>query len=100
RKEIFIKIENLSKKINNLIAVNNLSFKVNKGELLCILGPSGCGKTTVLRTIEGFLKPDLGKIYIDGDDITNLSPENRPASTVFQSSPYDCYRKCHVWVEI
>lgn len=82
---MFIKIDNLTKKFNNLVAVNNLSFQVNKGELICILGPSGCGKTTVLRTIGGFLNPDSGKIYIDGEDITNLPPENRPVSTVFQS---------------
>lgn len=82
---MFIKIDNLTKRFNDLIAVDDLSFQVDKGKLICILGPSGCGKTTVLRTIGGFLKPDFGKIYIDGEDITNLSPENRPVSTVFQS---------------
>ena len=82
---MFIKIDNLTKKFNDLIAVDNLSFQVNEGELICILGPSGCGKTTVLRTIGGFLKADSGNIYIDGEDISNLSPENRPVSTVFQS---------------
>ena len=82
---MFIKIDNLTKRFNDLIAVDDLSFQVDKGKLICILGPSGCGKTTVLRTIGGFLKPDSGKIYIDGEDITNLSPENRPVSTVFQS---------------
>lgn len=82
---MFINIKNLTKKFNDLIAVDNLSFQVDKGELICILGPSGCGKTTVLRTIGGFLKPSSGKIYIDGEDITNLPSENRPVSTVFQS---------------
>ncbi|NMA87497.1 MAG: ABC transporter ATP-binding protein [Tissierellia bacterium] len=82
---MFINIENLTKKFNDLVAVDNLSFQVNKGELVCILGPSGCGKTTVLRTIGGFLKLDSGKIYIDGEDITDLPSENRPVSTVFQS---------------
>lgn len=82
---MFINVQNLTKKFNNLIAVNDISFQLNKGELLCILGPSGCGKTTVLRTIGGFLKPDSGKIVIDGEDITSLSPEKRPVSTVFQS---------------
>ena len=82
---MFIKVENLTKKFGDLIAVDNLSFEVNKSELICVLGPSGCGKTTVLKTIGGFLKPEVGKIYIDGEDITNLAPEKRPVSTVFQS---------------
>lgn len=82
---MFISIKNLTKKFNDLIAVNDLSFQVKQGDLLCILGPSGCGKTTVLRTIGGFLKPDTGNIIIDGEDITLLSPEKRPVSTVFQS---------------
>ena len=48
-------------------------------------GPSGCGKTTTLRMAGGFLEPDRGHIYLDGEDITKLPPERRPVSTVFQS---------------
>ncbi|MCF6466464.1 ABC transporter ATP-binding protein [Clostridium sp. Cult2] len=82
---MFIKVENLTKKFGDLTAVDNLSFEVNKSELICLLGPSGCGKTTVLKIMGGFLKPEAGKIYIDGEDITSLPPEKRPVSTVFQS---------------
>lgn len=82
---MFIKITNLTKTFGNLIAVDNLNLEINKGQITCLLGPSGCGKTTTLKIIGGFLKPDTGKIIIDGDDITNMPPEMRPTSTVFQS---------------
>ena len=52
---------------------------------MCILGSSGCGKTTTLNMIGGFLKPDGGRVLLDGQDITALPPERRPVSTVFQS---------------
>ncbi len=51
---MLIKVDNLTKKFNDLVAVDNLSFQVEKGELICLLGPSGCGKTTALRMIGGF----------------------------------------------
>lgn len=82
---MFIKIDNVTKKFNDLIAVDDLSFQVEKGEFLCILGPSGCGKTTALAMIGGFLRPNTGKLFLDGEDITNLPPEKRHVSTVFQS---------------
>ena len=82
---MLIKVDNLTKKFNDLVAVDNLSFQAKKGEFLCLLGPSGCGKTTVLRMIGGFLKPDNGQIILDGENITNVSPEKRQVSTVFQS---------------
>ena len=82
---MFIKIENLTKTFGDIIAVNNLSLKINKGQITCLLGPSGCGKTTTLRAVGGFLKPDTGTIIVDGEDITNMPPEIRPTSTVFQS---------------
>lgn len=82
---MFLKACNLTKKYNQKPAVSNVSFEVNEGELLTILGPSGCGKTTILRAIGGFLKLDEGSIVLDNIDITNLPPEERPVSTVFQS---------------
>lgn len=53
-------------------AVNNISFKVSDGEFVCIVGPSGCGKSTILSVVAGLLKPSLGKVYLDNDEITNL----------------------------
>lgn len=82
---MFLEVNGLTKKYNDLIAVDNLSFGVEKGELICLLGPSGCGKTTTLRMIGGFLEPNSGSIVIDGEDVTNIPPEKRPVSTVFQS---------------
>ncbi len=82
---MFLQVKNIKKTFDDHIAVNKLNFEVNKGELVCLLGPSGCGKTTTLRIIGGFLKPDEGEIIIDGEDVTNIPPEKRPVSTVFQS---------------
>ncbi|GFN36129.1 ABC transporter ATP-binding protein [Tepidimicrobium xylanilyticum] len=82
---MFVKLENVTKTFNEVIAVDRLSFKVEKGQIMCLLGPSGCGKTTTLKSIGGFLKINSGRIIIDGQDITNLPPEIRPTSTVFQS---------------
>lgn len=70
---------------NEVVAVDQLSLEINKGQILCLLGPSGCGKTTTLKSIGGFLRIDGGRIIIDGEDITNMPPEMRPTSTVFQS---------------
>lgn len=82
---MYLQLKNLTKKFDNLVAVDNLNVYVNKGELVSLLGPSGCGKTTTLKMIGGFLHPDNGSIILDGVDITNMEPEKRPVTTVFQS---------------
>ena len=82
---MFVKLENVTKTFNDVVAVDQLSLEINKGQILCLLGPSGCGKTTTLKSIGGFLRIDGGRIIIDGEDITNMPPEMRPTSTVFQS---------------
>ena len=69
---------------DGVIAVDNLDLHVKKGEFVTFLGPSGCGKTTTLRMIAGFDKPNQGKIYLNGKDITELPPYKRPINTVFQ----------------
>ena len=58
---------------------------MRKGEFLVLLGPSGCGKTTTLRMIGGFERPDNGKIWIKGQDVSQLPPDKRDTNTVFQS---------------
>jgi putative spermidine/putrescine transport system ATP-binding protein len=65
--------------------VDGLDLEVAAGELLCILGPSGYGKTTTLRMIAGFLKPDSGRVLIDGKDMTELGAQHRPTAMVFQN---------------
>lgn len=79
-----IKLENITKKYGNLVAVDDFSLKVYEGELLCLLGPSGCGKSTTMRTVSGLERPTEGRVYIDGDDVTRQPAYDRDSSTVFQ----------------
>ena len=62
----------------------NADLELKEGEFHTFLGPSGCGKTTLLRLIAGFTAPDSGRIYLDGKDITDIPPEKRNISIVFQ----------------
>lgn len=78
-------LENISKSFGKNKVVEKFNISVEKGEIISFLGPSGCGKTTVLKIIGGFLKPDTGRVILDGEDITSRPPENREVSTVFQS---------------
>lgn len=80
-----LKIENLSHKFNNKIALDDINFEVNDGEFLAILGPSGCGKTTILRILIGLLEPTSGKIFMDDIDITHQDPAQRNMGIVFQN---------------
>lgn len=82
---MYLQLRGLTKEFDNKKVVDNLSLNIEKGEILCLLGPSGCGKTTTLKMIGGFLRPTLGKVIIENEDITKLPPESRPVSTVFQS---------------
>jgi iron(III) transport system ATP-binding protein len=66
-------------------AVNDISFKVPTGTLTTLLGPSGCGKTTTPRMIAGLEQASSGQIFINGQDVTQLSAYERPVSLVFQS---------------
>jgi putrescine transport system ATP-binding protein len=81
----FLKIEGLSKSFGNTKALDNVSLNIKKSELFSLLGSSGCGKSTLLRIIAGFEKPDSGKIYLDGQDITTLPPFLRPLNIMFQN---------------
>lgn len=68
-----------------VVAVDDVSFTVDKGELVTLLGPSGCGKTTILRMIGGFELPTKGEIFIDNESVGMLPPNRRNTSMVFQS---------------
>jgi len=65
-------------------AVENVTLSVRSGEFVSLLGPSGCGKTTLLRIVAGLLRPERGRVLLDGRDITRLAPEKRPLGMVFQ----------------
>jgi len=69
-----LEVKNLTKSFGGLIAVNNVSFSVDEGEIVGIIGPNGAGKTTLFNLITGYLKPDSGKIIFKGEDITGLPP--------------------------
>ena len=85
KREKIIEIANLTRQFDDgVVAVDNVSFYVRKGEFITFLGPSGCGKTTTLRMIAGFDKPTSGKIMLNGKDISDLPPNKRPINTVFQ----------------
>jgi len=81
----FIRIENVTKKFNDFVAVNNVSLDIYKGELFALLGGSGCGKTTLLRMLSGFESPTEGRVWIDGQDMTSVPPYERPVNMMFQS---------------
>ena len=83
--EPYIRIENVTKKFGEFVAVNNVSLNIYRGELFSLLGGSGCGKTTLLRMLAGFETPTGGKIYIDGVDMAGIPPYDRPTNMMFQS---------------
>ena len=79
-----IEVIGISKQFNKVVALANVSLRIEAGEFFSLLGPSGCGKTTLLRILAGLESPDEGKILLDGRDITRLPPERRPFNIVFQ----------------
>ena len=81
----FLKIENISKSFGKIKVLENINLNISKSEFFGLLGSSGSGKTTLLRILGGFEIPDSGRIYLDGLDITNLEPFERPLNYMFQS---------------
>ena len=81
----FLKIENISKSFGKIKVLENINLNISKSEFFGLLGSSGSGKTTLLRILGGFEIPDSGRIYLDGVDITNLEPFERPLNYMFQS---------------
>ena len=80
-----VRIEGVSKQFDGVTAVDDVSLEILKGELFAILGASGCGKTTLLRMLAGFEQPTSGRILIDGADMTDVPPYERPVNLMFQS---------------
>jgi spermidine/putrescine transport system ATP-binding protein len=80
-----VALRGVSKRFDDLVAVDGLDLELARGEFFTLLGPSGCGKTTTLRMIAGFEQPSEGQIQIEGEDVAALPPHRRPTNTVFQS---------------
>jgi len=80
-----IRLENVSKSFGAHPAVRDICLDIERGEFFALLGPSGCGKTSLLRLIAGFEAPDTGRIFIAGEDVTDLPPYRRPVNMMFQS---------------
>jgi len=80
-----LRIDSVVKKFGVLRAVDGLSLDIRSGEFFALLGPSGCGKTTLLRMLAGFETPDEGRILLDGADIAQVLPHQRPVNMMFQN---------------
>ncbi|HET9719069.1 MAG TPA: ABC transporter ATP-binding protein [Solirubrobacteraceae bacterium] len=79
-----VQLASLTKRFDEVTAVDDISLEIHPGEFFSLLGPSGCGKTTTLRMIAGFEPPSAGKILLDGTDVATWAPNRRNVNTVFQ----------------
>ena len=80
-----VRIENVTKRFDGVVAVDDLSLEIERGSFFAMLGPSGCGKTTTLRMIGGFEQPSEGRIYLGEREVSGLPAYKRDVNTVFQS---------------
>src|SRR5215210_8041930 len=83
--DIDVELRGVTKRFDDVVAVDSLDLVVYRGEFMSLLGPSGCGKTTTLRLIAGFEQPDEGQVLIGGEDVVGRPPYRRDVNTVFQS---------------
>jgi putrescine transport system ATP-binding protein len=81
----FLRIEGITRRFDEVVAVNDIHLDIRRGEIFALLGSSGCGKTTLLRMLGGFETPTSGRILLEGQDITGLPPYERPINMMFQS---------------
>jgi putrescine transport system ATP-binding protein len=81
----FVRIEKVSKRFDDFVAVDDVSLDVQQGEIFCLLGGSGSGKTTLLRMLAGFETPSAGRILVGGRDMSTVPPYERPVNMMFQS---------------
>ena len=97
-KKAEVKFENITKKFNETVAVDNVSCIFEAGTLTTLLGPSGCGKTTTMRMIAGLEDPSEGNVVIDGNVVNDVEPKDRDVAMVFQS--YALYPNMNVYENI
>ncbi|MBT9485949.1 MAG: ATP-binding cassette domain-containing protein, partial [Rubrivivax sp.] len=94
----FLTIRNVVKDFGGFKAVNNVNLEIAKGEIFALLGSSGCGKSTLLRMLAGFETPTSGQIILDGQDLADQPPYQRPMNMMFQS--YALFPHLTVWENI
>ncbi len=83
--QAYVRIEGITKRFGDFVAVNSVSLDVYRGEIFCLLGGSGCGKSTLLRMLAGFEQPSAGSVFLDGHDLAGIPPYERPVNMMFQS---------------
>jgi putrescine transport system ATP-binding protein len=81
----FLRIEGVSKRFGGVVALDDVTLSIYRGELFALLGGSGSGKSTLLRALAGFEQPDSGRIVLDGQDMARVPPWERPVNMMFQS---------------
>ena len=84
-KNIHLQLRNIKKSFGSTSVLKGIDLDVAQGEFITLLGASGCGKTTIIRIIAGLETPDEGQVLLDGQDITDLTPEKRNVNTIFQN---------------
>ncbi len=98
RNQGFLRTESLIKRFGDVVAVDEVSISIQKGEIFALLGSSGCGKSTLLRIMAGFETPTSGKVFLDDSDISLLHPYERPINMMFQS--YALFPHLNIWDNI
>lgn len=83
--EPLVRFDGVTKRFDQIIAVDDVTLTIAAGECFALLGGSGCGKTTLLRLLAGFERPSAGRVYIGGVDVTDIPPHQRPVNMMFQS---------------
>ena len=97
-----LEVETVSKRFGSLLAVDKVSMSVDSGELRAVIGPNGAGKTTFFNLISGFVRPDAGRIVLDGHDVTRLLPARRVwrglARTFQITEVFPRLTPCRMWL--
>lgn len=93
--DAYLQTEQLSKRFDDVLAVDEVNLSIRRGEIFALLGSSGCGKSTLLRMLAGFESPSSGRIMLNGQDMASTPPYERPVNMMFQS--YALFPHLNVW---